>query len=70
VEASARLRDAGAECDSSLAAVGLPFVELTTDVTNIASQRVILANAGVLFEEFTKPESPGGAPGLRYRIRL
>jgi predicted acetyltransferase len=50
--------------------VGLPFVELTTDVTNVPSQRVILANGGVLFEEFTKPESHGGGAGLRYRIRL
>ena len=47
---------------------GLPFVELTTDPDNIASQRVIAANGGVLFERFTKPPEFGGVPGLRYRI--
>jgi len=49
-------------------AVGLPFVELTTDVENLPSQRVILANGGVLHERFTKPPQYGGRPGLRYRI--
>lgn len=49
---------------------GLPFVELTTDVDNVASQRVIEANGGVLFEHFTKPACYGGTPGLRYRITL
>ena len=49
---------------------GLPFVELTTDPTNLASQRVIEANGGVLVERFTKPAQFGGAPGLRYRIAL
>ena len=51
-------------------AQGLDFVELTTDVTNVASQRVIQANGGVLFERFTKPAQYGGAEGLRYRIPL
>ncbi len=49
---------------------GLPFVEITTDVTNDASQRVILANGGVLVEEFTKPAAYGAVPALRYHIRL
>lgn len=49
-------------------ALGLPFVELTTDPDNTASQRVILANGGVLVEAFTKPAQFGGKPGLRYRI--
>lgn len=49
-------------------ALGLPFVELTTDPDNTASQRVILANGGVLVERFTKPAQFGGHPGLRYRI--
>ncbi len=49
---------------------GLPFVELTTDVTNVESQRVILRNGGELFERFTKPASSGGAEGLRFRIQL
>lgn len=51
-------------------AVGLPFVELTTDPDNIISQRVIEANGGVLVEEFMKPAQFGGKPGLRYRIAL
>jgi predicted acetyltransferase len=49
-------------------AVGLPFVELTTDPENRASQRVIERNGGVLHERFTKPPQFGSKPGLRYRI--
>ena len=49
-------------------AVGLAFVELTTDPDNIASQRVIVANGGELHEDFIKPAQLGGKPGLRYRI--
>jgi predicted acetyltransferase len=52
------------------AAVGLPFVEITTDPENIASQRVIEAAGGHLHERFTKPAQFGGKPGLRYRIHL
>jgi predicted acetyltransferase len=48
----------------------LPFVELTTDADNIASQRVILHNGGHLVERFTKPTTHGGGPGLRFRIQL
>jgi len=51
-------------------AEGLAFVEIATDPTNIASQRVIEANGGVLFERFTKPAQFGGVEGLRYRIAL
>jgi predicted acetyltransferase len=47
---------------------GLPYVEITTDPDNIASQRVIVANGGVLVERFTKPAQFGGVPGLRFRI--
>lgn len=50
--------------------IGLPYVEVTTDPENIASQRVIEANGGALLERFTKPASFGGKPGLRYRIAL
>ena len=50
--------------------VGLPYVEITTDPDNFASQRVIEANGGELFERFTKPPAFGSKPGLRYRIRL
>ncbi|NDC39172.1 MAG: GNAT family N-acetyltransferase [Proteobacteria bacterium] len=52
------------------AAVGLPFVELTTDSDNIASQRVIKAAGGYLHESFIKPAQFGGGPGLRFRINL
>jgi predicted acetyltransferase len=49
-------------------AVGLSYVEITTDPDNIASQRVIEANGGVLVEHFTKPQQFGSKPGLRFRI--
>lgn len=48
----------------------LRYVEITTDPGNVASQRVIQANGGVLHERFTKPVQFGGVPGLRYRIYL
>jgi predicted acetyltransferase len=51
-------------------AEGLAYVELTTDPDNIASQRVIEANGGMLVERFVKPAPYGGQPGLRYRIAL
>lgn len=51
-------------------AEGLAYVELTTDVDNVASQRVILKNGGVLVERFRKPAAYGGTEGLRYRIAL
>ena len=51
-------------------AVGLPYVEITTDPDNVASQRVIEANGGVLVEHFTKPSQFDSTPGLRYRIAL
>jgi predicted acetyltransferase len=50
--------------------IGLPYVEITTDPDNIASQRVIAANGGVLVERFTKPPQFGSKPGLRFRITL
>jgi predicted acetyltransferase len=49
---------------------GLPYVELTTDTTNIASQRAILANGGRVVEQFNKPAAYGGAASLRFRIPL
>jgi predicted acetyltransferase len=51
-------------------ALGLSFVEVTTDPDNVASQRVIEANGGVLYEHFIKPPQFGSVPGLRYRIAL
>jgi predicted acetyltransferase len=49
---------------------GLSYVEITTDPQNLASQRVIEANGGVLCERFVKPPQFGSTPGLRYRIAL
>jgi predicted acetyltransferase len=51
-------------------AQGLPYVEVTTDPDNFASQKVITANGGVLIEAFTKPAAFGNAPGLRFRFSL
>jgi len=52
-------------------ALGLPYVELTTDVDNVASQKVITANGGALAERFTKPAAYGPhSSALRWRIRL
>jgi predicted acetyltransferase len=51
-------------------ATGLPFVELTTDPENIASQAVILANGGHLVERFCEPSAYGGKEALRFRIAL
>ena len=52
------------------AAEGLPFVDITADLDNIASQRVIAANGGVLVEQFTKLPSAGGGQAVRYRVDL
>lgn len=52
------------------ASIGLGYVEITTDPSNVASQRVIEANGGRLHERFTKPAAFGGKPGLRYRVGL
>jgi predicted acetyltransferase len=49
---------------------GLAFVELTTDLDNAASQRVILANGGQLVERFRKPAAYGGKESCRFRIKL
>jgi predicted acetyltransferase len=49
---------------------GLPYVDVTTTPDNIASQKVILANGGVLMEQFERLPAHGGGPGLRFRIGL
>src|SRR5262245_42144814 len=49
-------------------AEGLRYVELTTGVGNVPSQRVIESNGGVVHEEFVTPPSLGGKRQLRYRI--
>jgi predicted acetyltransferase len=46
----------------------LEYVELTTGVSNLASQRVISANGGICVERFFKPPAYGGAESFRYRI--
>jgi predicted acetyltransferase len=51
-------------------AEGLPFVEITTVPSNFPSQRVILANGGVLVDHFTTPPQFGNTEGLRFRISL
>lgn len=51
-------------------AVGLPFIEVTTDPDNAASQKIIESAGGVLHERFIKPPYYGGGIGLRYRIAL
>jgi predicted acetyltransferase len=47
---------------------GLAYVDITTSPDNLASQRVIEANGGVLIEKFIKPPGLGGTPELRFRI--
>ena len=48
-------------------AEGLAFVELTTDVGNAASRRVIESNGGELIERFHRSWAHGGAEMLRFR---
>ena len=64
--ATAALRQLLTEIDEP----GLTYVEITTDLSNIPSRRVIEANGGVVVESFAKPAQYGGAPSLRYRIAL
>jgi len=56
------LREARAE--------GLRYVEITTQPDNVASQRVITANGGVLIEEFITPAALGSHRELRYRVHI
>jgi predicted acetyltransferase len=49
---------------------GLPRMELTTDLDNEPSQRVITANGGVLLGEFDKGPVYGHKRGLRFVIEL
>ena len=51
-------------------AEGLARVEITTEPDNVASQRVIEANGGVLVERYRRPPQLGGTPALRYRVDL
>ena len=49
---------------------GFPYVELTTDIENEVSQKVILNCGGQLIGEFEKLQSNGGGKGRRFRINL
>ena len=51
-------------------ALGLTYVELTTDPDNLPSQQVILSNGGRSIGLFRKAEAYGGGEGLRFRIDL
>lgn len=51
-------------------AEGLDYIELTADVDNLPSQKVITANGGVLVERFRKLPQYGGGESLRFRIDL
>ena len=47
---------------------GLPFVELTTVLDNLASQKVIINNGGAIVEEFTAPPEQGSHQMFRWKI--
>ena len=51
-------------------AEGLEHVLITTNVDNLASQRVIQANGGIFVERVEKTAHHGGKAALRYRIDL
>ena len=48
-------------------AEGLAYADLTSDLVNVPSHRVILANGGVAIERFRKPAALGGRESLRFR---
>jgi predicted acetyltransferase len=48
--------------------VGLPWIELTTDIDNLASRRVMEVAGGHVIEHFMKPAIYGGKASVRYRI--
>ena len=49
---------------------GLRYLHVTTDPENIASQKVIEANGGLLIERFVRPPQFGSTPGLKYSVPL
>jgi predicted acetyltransferase len=51
-------------------AVGLPYVEITTDPDNLPWRKVVEAVGGKLHEKFIQPPQFGCKPGLRYRVPL
>ncbi len=50
--------------------IGLPHLEISTDVDNTASQRVITANGGILIKKAAMPDTYVNAIGLLYKIDL
>jgi predicted acetyltransferase len=52
------------------AAEGLRWIEITTDVDNVASQGVIEGAGGSLVGRFSHPAEYGGRACLRYRVEL
>ena len=51
-------------------AMGLAFVDLTTEADNLPSRRTIAANGGAVVGSFEMPGLHGEAEKLRYRIAL
>ncbi|MFO1158138.1 MAG: GNAT family N-acetyltransferase [Reyranellaceae bacterium] len=49
---------------------GLEYVELTTDIDNLSSQKVITNNGGVLVKRFHKDAAYGDVEAFLYRIPL
>jgi len=49
---------------------GLSYVELTTDLDNVGSQKVIIKNGGVLVKRFRKDPAYGDVEALLFRIDL
>lgn len=49
---------------------GLDYVEITTNPDNLASQKVVTANGGVLVKRFRKDAAYGDSEALLYRIPL
>jgi predicted acetyltransferase len=49
---------------------GLAYVELTADLDNVASQKVITNNGGVLVKRFNKGPVYGDVEALLFRIDL
>jgi predicted acetyltransferase len=49
---------------------GLRYVELTTDLDNLPSQKVITANGGALVKRFKKDPAYGDVEALLFRIPL
>ena len=51
-------------------AMGFEYVEITTDVDNIASQAVIAKCGGILVSQRPRPAAQGGEPLNYFVIRL